>query len=109
TAAFKPNLLVRINRELGGNFDVEAFAHRAVWHRNPSRVEMRLVSRCRQRVRVPSAHVDVTMTEGETIWTENSYKYEPDEIAMLLERAGFCLVESWLSDEVGILLTLVLG
>ena len=47
------------------------------------------------------------MTEGETIWTESSYKYEPDEIAMLLERAGFCPVESWLAAEERFLLTLV--
>ena len=79
TAAFNRNLLVRINRELGGDFDIDAFGHRAVWNRDESRVEMHLVSRRRQRVRVPSAHIDLTMKEGETIWTESSYKYEPDE------------------------------
>ena len=106
TAAFNRNLLVRINRELGGSFDVDAFGHRAVWNRGESRVEMHLVSRHRQRVRIPSANVDVTLKEGDTIWTESSYKYEPDELATLLERAGFCPVERWLAEEERFLLTL---
>jgi L-histidine N-alpha-methyltransferase len=107
TAAFNRNLLVRINRELGGDFDVDAFGHRAVWNRDESRVEMHLVSRRRQRVRIPSAHIDVTMKEGETIWTESSYKYEPDELAALLERAGFRQIERWLAADERFALTLV--
>ena len=106
TAAFNRNLLVRINRELGGNFDVDAFGHRAVWNRAESRVEMHLVSLRRQWVRIPCAHVDVTFKEGDTIWTESSYKYEPDELAVLLERAGFRPVEHWLAGEERFLLTL---
>ena len=106
TAAFNRNLLVRINRELGGDFDIDAFGHRAVWNRDESRVEMHLVSRRRHRIRVPAAHVDVTMKEGETIWTESSYKYEPDELAALLERSGFRPVERWLAAEERFLLTL---
>jgi dimethylhistidine N-methyltransferase len=106
TAAFNRNLLVRINRELGGDFDIDAFGHRAIWNRNESRVEMHLVSRRRQRVRVPAAHVDVTMKEGETIWTESSYKYEPDQLAALLARAGFHPIERWLAAEERFLLTL---
>jgi L-histidine N-alpha-methyltransferase len=107
TAAFNRNLLVRINSELGGDFDIDAFSHRAVWNRIESRVEMHLVSRRRQRVRVPSAHIDLTMKEGETIWTESSYKYEPEELAALLERAGFCQIDRWLAAEERFLLTLV--
>jgi L-histidine Nalpha-methyltransferase len=107
TAAFNRNLLVRINRELGGDFDVDAFGHRAVWNRDESRVEMHLVSRRRQRVRIPCAHIDVIMKEGETIWTESSYKYEPDELSALLERAGFRPIERWLADEERFELTLV--
>lgn len=107
TAAFNRNLLVRINRELGGDFDVDAFSHRVVWNRDESRVEMHLVSGRRQRVRIPSAHVDMTMKEGETIWTESSYKYEPDDLAALLDRAGFRPVERWLAGEERFLLTLV--
>jgi dimethylhistidine N-methyltransferase len=106
TAAFNRNLLVRINSELGGNFDVDAFSHRAVWNRAESRVEMHLVSLRRQWVRIPCAHVDVTLKEGDTIWTESSYKYEPDELAVLLERAGFRPVEHWLAGEERFLLTL---
>jgi L-histidine N-alpha-methyltransferase len=106
TAGFNRNLLVRINRELGGDFDINAFTHRAVWNRDESRVEMHLVSRRHQRVRVPSAHVDVTMKEGETIWTESSYKYEPDELAELLGRAGFRPIDRWLAAEERFLLTL---
>jgi dimethylhistidine N-methyltransferase len=107
TAAFNRNLLVRINRELGGDFDIDAFGHRALWNRSESRVEMHLVSRRRQRVRVPSAHIDLTMQEGETIWTESSYKYEPDELATLVERAGFRPIERWLAAEERFALLLV--
>jgi L-histidine N-alpha-methyltransferase len=106
TAAFNRNLLVRINNELGANFDVDGFGHRAVWNRDESRVEMHLVSRRRQQVRIPSARVDVTMKEGDTIWTESSYKYEPDELAVLLGRAGFHPIERWLAGEERFLLTL---
>jgi L-histidine Nalpha-methyltransferase len=106
TAAFNRNLLVRINTELGGNFDVDAFGHRAVWNRGESRVEMHLVSLRRQWVRIPYAHVDVTLKEGDTIWTESSYKYEPGELAVLLKRAGFRPVEHWLAGEERFLLTL---
>ena len=106
TAAFNRNLLVRINRELGGNFDVDAFGHRAVWNRRESRVEMHLVSRRGQRVRITAARVDVAMKEGDTIWTESSYKYGHDEIEVLLERAGFHPVERWLAGEERFLLTL---
>ena len=62
--------------------------------------------RHRQRVRIPYAHVDVTLKEGDTIWTESSYKYEPDEIAALLDRAGFRPVERWVAEEERFLLTL---
>ena len=57
-------------------------------------------------VRIPAARVDVTMKEGDTIWTESSYKYGHDEIEVLLERAGFRLVERWLAGEERFLLTL---
>ena len=107
TAAFNRNLLVRINRELGGDFDIGAFGHRAEWNRDESRVEMHLVSQHRQRVRIPSAHIDVTMKEGETIWTESSYKYEPDELLAMIERAGFRLTERWIAGEERFALLLV--
>ena len=69
-------------------------------------MEMHLVSLRRQWVRIPCAHVDVTLKEGDTIWTESSYKYEPDELAVVLKRAGFRPVERWLAGEERFLLTL---
>jgi L-histidine Nalpha-methyltransferase len=107
TAAFNRNLLVRINRELGGTFDVEAFSHRAAWAATESRVEMHLVSRTRQRVRVGAAGIDFVIGGGESIWTESSYKYTPAGIVVTLERAGFGLVEQWIDEADGFALTLV--
>lgn len=95
TAAFNRNLLVRMNRDLGADFDLAAFDHRAVWHGEASRVEMHLVSRRRQRVRIPLAEIDLVLEAGETIWTESSYKFEPRDLAALITRGGFDLIESW--------------
>ena len=69
TAAFNRNLLVRANRELGADFAVDQFAHRALWNEEEPRVEMHLVSLRRQRVRVPASQLDIVLEEGETIWT----------------------------------------
>jgi len=107
TAAFNRNLLVRINRELGGHFDLDRFAHRAIWSAEYSRVEMHLVSQGRQRIAVDAANVDFTLEDGESIWTESSYKYTPTQIARALEQAGFKLVEQWIDEPAGFALTLV--
>ena len=107
TAAFNRNLLLRINRELGGTFDIDAFVHRAVWNAAESRVEMHLVSQRRQAVRVAAAGVAFTMGEGETIWTESSYKYNPAGVTAVLEGAGFRAVEQWTDRADGFALTLV--
>jgi len=107
TAAFNRNLLVRINNELGGDFDLDRFAHRAVWNAKASRVEMHLASRARQRVRVPGAALDFTMEEGETIWTESSYKYEPHRLVATIASAGFTLVRQWIHDRDRFALTLM--
>lgn len=96
TAAFNRNLLVRINRELLGNFDVDGFLHRAVWNAPESRIEMHLVSRRRQPIDIPAAGLEFVMLEGESIWTESSYKFEPAEIVALLERAGFRVTAQWI-------------
>ena len=104
TAAFNRNLLVRVNRELGGDFEVDQFAHRAVWNAAASRVEMHLVSRSRQRVQVRGAGVDVTFDAGESIWTESSYKYRIDDLPPMLDRAGFQVIGQW--QENGFALTL---
>jgi L-histidine N-alpha-methyltransferase len=107
TAAFNRNLLVRINHELGGDFDLSAFTHRAVWNAEASRVEMHLVSGRAQRVRVTKAQVELTLAAGETIWTESSYKYEPEAIVAALARARFRCVDQWIDAEDRFALTLV--
>jgi len=107
TAAFNRNLLVRINRELGGNFDLDTFGHRAVWNARHSRVEMHLVSRREQRVRIPAAELDFVIGAGESIWTESSYKYHPGGLVRMLERVGFQLIEQWIDLEQRFALTLV--
>jgi L-histidine N-alpha-methyltransferase len=104
TAAFNRNLLVRANRELGADFDVAGFAHRSDWNPDESRIEMHLVSIRRQRVRVPASQLDITFEAGETIWTESSYKYRPDDIVATLNRAAFGVVDQW--TEEGFALTL---
>ena len=106
TAAFNKNLLVRLNSELGADFVLEQFAHRAVWNRELSRIEMHLVSLARQRVRIPAAQLDLTLENGETIWTESSYKYAPDGIRALVEPAGFTERSRWIEEADGFALTL---
>jgi dimethylhistidine N-methyltransferase len=87
TAAFNKNVLVRANRELDTNFDVDAFAHYAFYEPHKHRVEMHLVSSTRQRVKV--AGESFAIAEGETIHTENSYKYTVDSFRALATEAGF--------------------
>jgi L-histidine Nalpha-methyltransferase len=104
TAAFNRNLLVRVNRELGADFDVNQFSHRAIWNAAESRVEMHLVSRSCQRVRVRESGIDIAFDAGESIWTESSYKYRVDDLAPMLDRAGFRVTGQW--QESGFALTL---
>ena len=106
TAAFNRNLLVRLNRELGGDFDLDAFGHRAVWNEAASRVEMHLAAQRAQRVRISAADLEVTFDEGERIWTESSYKYEPSAVSKLIERAGFNRVAQWINEDDPFALTL---
>jgi dimethylhistidine N-methyltransferase len=94
TAAFNLNLLARINRELDGDFDLGAFSHRAPYIRARQRVEMHLVSRSAQLVRV--AGLQFGFDEGETIHTECSYKYSLEHIGRMTARAGFKLSSQWL-------------
>jgi len=107
TAAFNRNLLVRVNRELGGDFDVDGFTHRAVWNEEARRVEMQLVSARRQRVRVPASRLDITFEPGEAIWTESSYKYRPNGVLEMLAHAGFAPIAQWIDDADGFALSLV--
>jgi len=87
TAAFNLNLLTRINRELGGEFQLERFGHRAFFNSGEGRIEMYLVSLCDQRVLIRDLEMKVMFREGERIHTENSYKYRAGEIRDLA--AGF--------------------
>jgi L-histidine Nalpha-methyltransferase len=93
TAEFNLNLLARFNRELEGEFDLEGFAHRAFFNDAQSRIEMHLESLRDQVVWV--AGTRVAFTRGETIHTENSYKYDADRLAALVEPAGFRLTRAW--------------
>lgn len=104
TAAFNRNLLVRANRELEADFDVSAFAHRAVWNGAASRVEMHLVSTHAQTARVPASRLALTFAEGDTIWTESSYKYRPRDVASMLAEAHFDVAGQWI--DAGFALTL---
>lgn len=106
TAAFNKNLLLRINRELGGDFDLAQFDHRAFFNRGRSRVEMHLVSRRAQTARIPGAGITVEFREGETIWTESSYKYTAEGVAGLVQEAGFSLSRQWVEPEARFALSL---
>src|SRR5579863_3421267 len=86
TAAFNLNMLARINRELGADFSLRDFRHVAIWNSRDRRIEMHLQSQRTQRVRIPGAGLLIRMDEGETIWTESSHKYRPQEPARSEER-----------------------
>jgi L-histidine Nalpha-methyltransferase len=98
TAEFNRNVLLRLNGELDADFDPEAFAHRAVWNSAKSRIEMHLASRVVQRVRVEALNLTVSFARGETIHTENSYKYRPGQIQTMLADAGFAPAATWTDD-----------
>jgi L-histidine N-alpha-methyltransferase len=98
TAAFNKNLLLRINTELNADFDLKRFAHRAVWNPEASRVEMHLISLESHEVRVADADLQFTLAANETIWTESSYKYEPEAARQLVERAAFVRRHVWIDE-----------
>jgi L-histidine N-alpha-methyltransferase len=96
TAQFNLNLLARINRELRGHFDVASFRHRAVYQEEIGRVEMYLESRQAQTVRIDRLELEVSFVAGESIHTENAYKYSFAEIDALAAGAGLRVEEQWL-------------
>ncbi len=98
TAAFNLNVLTRLNRELGADFDLDRFAHRAIWNDAASRIEMHLESLTDQTVCIPALDFEVDFAEGETIHTENSYKFAPDAAESMLSAAGFAPIETF-TDE----------
>ena len=93
TAAFNLNLLHRINRELGADFDIAAFEHRAFYDREHHRIEMHLASIRRQEVRIGGKIIK--FHPDETIHTENSYKYRPEAFAALARSSGFTPLSMW--------------
>jgi L-histidine N-alpha-methyltransferase len=105
TAAFNRNILQRINDELGGTFDLDGFIHRACWNSRERRVEMHLVSTRPQEARVAATDLILEFEAGESIWTESSYKYDPDEILALGTAAGFVHGDQWIDEAAGFALT----
>ena len=99
TAAFNLNLLARINRELGANFDLSRFRHEARWNAEERRIEMHLRSTRRQCVTIPAAGLRVMFNEGETIWTESSHKYKLENVVAMAQRTGFRCDAQWIDQE----------
>jgi dimethylhistidine N-methyltransferase len=99
TAAFNLNLLHRINRELGGNFDLQHFEHVALYNKVHGRIEMHLRSRKAQQVTIAAIGQVVTFAAGETIHTENSYKYSVDEVREMGRCANLTLSQTWFDDK----------
>lgn len=99
TAAFNRNLLVRLNRELGADFNLSRFRHEARWNAAERRVEMHLRSLVGQTVTLRELDLVVRFRKGETIWTESSYKYEPEEPSAIGRRAGFEPAGQWIDRE----------
>ncbi len=95
TARFNKNILGRINRDLGGRFALERFRHRAVWDERLGRVEMHIESAGAQTVPIEELGLEIRFADGETIHTENSYKYSTAEIEALAAAAGMTLERQW--------------
>jgi dimethylhistidine N-methyltransferase len=93
TAKFNLNLLARINRELGGEFDLASFEHHACYNREQNRIEMYLASTKRQKIRVGGKAI--TFRAGETIHTEYSYKYTVDSFNAMAQGSGFAPLQAW--------------
>src|SRR5258708_734860 len=106
TAAFNRNLLVRINRELGGTFDLDAFTHVAAWNPIHTRIEMHLESRVDQRVTIAQAGLAGRFSGGGGISCGESYKYEPSQIDDMGMSPGFAASELWIADDARFALTL---
>lgn len=98
TAAFNLNMLSRINRELEGDFDLRQFEHLARFNAATSSIEMHILSKRRQLVRVRQSGIATTFEEGETIWTETCHKYTRPEIARLAAASRFRIVDQWVDE-----------
>jgi L-histidine N-alpha-methyltransferase len=99
TSAFNLNVLARINRELGGTFDLHAFRHRAFYNESAGRIEIYIESLRKQTVRIEKLDLEVQFEADEMIHTENSYKYDLSGIANLAEATGFTSSRSWFDSQ----------
>ena len=99
TAAFNRNVLARINRELGGHFDLSTFRHVALWNEPASRIEMHLESVVDQSVRIDALDLHVRFRRGERIHTESSVKYDTPGVTRMLARAGLAIERTYTDDE----------
>ena len=103
TAAFNLNMLARLNREVGTDFKLDCFQHEARWNASESRMEMHLKSKAEQVVTIPAGDlarpVRIHFAAGETIHTENSYKFSLRRVAAMLEETGFGIARSLLDDD----------
>ncbi len=99
TAAFNRNLLARINRELGADFDLAQFAHLAIYNEQTRSMEMHLRAQSNQVVSIPQAGLQVALGLGETIWTETSHKYSRNELLWMASQTGFRCEAQWLDQE----------
>ncbi len=99
TAAFNLNLLARINRELGGNFELRNFQHEARWNDRERRIEMHLRSRVDQTVLIRDAGLTVQFRADETIWTESSHKFYLAEMLEMAAQTGFRVEAQWVDQE----------
>jgi L-histidine Nalpha-methyltransferase len=99
TAAFNKNLLARINRELGANFDLAQFEHVVRYDEPERRIEMHLRSKAWQSITIPKAGFRFYVREGETIWTESSHKYNPTEVVQMGARTGYRCERQWCDSQ----------
>jgi dimethylhistidine N-methyltransferase len=99
TAAFNLNLLSRINRELDANFDLACFRHEARINHQSRSVEMHLLSTRHQTVDIPAAGITVNFLKDETIWTESSHKYSPQDVIEMARTAGFRCDVQWIDEQ----------
>jgi dimethylhistidine N-methyltransferase len=99
TAAFNRNILARINRELDADFDLERFRHEARYDELEQRIEMHLRSTARQVVTIAGADLRVPFERNETIWTEASYKFRPEDLDLMALSTGFLPEHTWVDSE----------
>ncbi len=99
TAAFNLNILARLNRELGADFELAQFDHLAMYNQAERRIEMYLRSKRNQKVTIPGAGLAITLGEDERIWTESSHKFNLEEVVEIGRKSGFRCDVQWVDGE----------